>query len=77
MDVHRDELAGLAVRFECKRRFTGGFWKIDLAQDVPGLSGITGAALGDPFFKIGHLILRKTVPLSAKASTEGAAGDLR
>jgi hypothetical protein len=56
MNVHQNELAGLCVRFERERRFTGGFWKIDLAQDVPGLPGVSRTALRDAFLKLGHLI---------------------
>jgi hypothetical protein len=55
VNVHRHELAGLAIGLECKGGIGHGLGEIDLAQNIPGLAAVAGAVGGDAFFERCHI----------------------
>jgi len=54
MDMNGDELAGIAVGLERKGRVRDRLRKIDLAEDIPGLAGISRSVARDAFFELCH-----------------------
>ena len=54
MDVHRHELAGIAVGLERKGRVRHRLGEVDLSENIPGLAGIPRSVLRNAFFESGH-----------------------
>src|ERR1700712_3374042 len=78
MDVHRHELARIAVGLEGKGAVGHRLGKIDLPEDIPGLAGIARAVLRDAFFERRHdavsLKVSPTLPAALQLSSTRGFG---
>src|SRR6476469_6114513 len=57
VNLHRHELAGIAVGLEGKGGIGHGLGEVDLTENIPALATVTRTIGGDAFLECSHIVL--------------------